>query len=64
MTSYLLGGNVREKGKPDVTLSSIFEFNIDEGKWYNQSYHMSRPRYVHAVSVVDFKYYSKHCLGE
>ena len=44
-------------------LSSIFEFNIVEGKWYTQSYHMSRPREHFGISVVDFKYYSDACNG-
>jgi len=49
--------------KPNAgDISSILKFNIDERKWQNTTYHMSRPRYFHAVSVVDFKYYSKACL--
>lgn len=44
-------------------LNSIFKFNIEEGRWYNQTYQMSRPRAYFGISVVDFKYYSKACLG-
>ena len=53
-----------EGGKYEYkAISSIFKFNIDEEKWYNTTYKMSRPRYYHAISVVDFKYYSKFCEG-
>ena len=49
-------------GKPGGYISSILKFNIDEGKWYNTSYHMSRSRHVFGISVVDFNYYSGACL--
>ena len=42
-------------------ISSILKFNIDEGKWHNQSYHMSRPRANFGISVVDLKDYWKAC---
>ena len=50
-------------GKPFEVISSIYKFNIDEGRWYNTTYDMSRPRSSHGISVVDFEYYSKACLG-
>ena len=50
-------------GKPYEAISSIYKFNIDEGGWYNTTYDMSRPRSRHGISVVDFEYYSKACLG-
>ena len=47
---------------PKSAISSILKFNIDEGKWYNTSYHVRRPRYFFGISVVDFKEYSKACV--
>ena len=44
-------------------ISSIFKFDIDENKWHNTTYDMSRPRSSHGISVVDFENYSKACLG-
>jgi len=42
-------------------ISSIFKFNVTQGKWHIQSYSMSRPRYLFGASVVDFNDYSKAC---
>ena len=56
------GGILRPAAGQDFGITTIFKFNIDEGRWYNQSFHMSIPRAYFGISVVDFKDYSHACI--
>merc|ERR1711915_178243 len=46
---YSFGG-YSSKGSLSGAISSIFKFNIEDEKWYNTSFDMSRPRYNFGTS--------------